>query len=79
MLHEFLAANRTALIARMRANVATKAAPKATEEKLANGIPLFLDQVIGRLQRPHAPSRAIEESASRHGRELLDRGFIQLR
>jgi hypothetical protein len=75
MLHEFLAANRTALIARMRANVATTAAPKATEEELANGIPLFLDQVIGRLRLPHAPSRAIDESASRHGRELLDRGF----
>jgi signal transduction histidine kinase len=75
MLHEFLAANRAAIIARTRANVAARPAPRATEEELANGIPLFLDQLIGTLQRSNGSSGAMAESATQHGRDLLKRGF----
>jgi signal transduction histidine kinase len=75
VLHEFLSANRAAIIARTRAKVAARPAPRATEEELANGIPLFFDQLISTLQRPLASSGAIGESATVHGRDLLERGF----
>jgi hypothetical protein len=75
MLHEFLFANRAAIIARTRAKVALRAAPRATEAELENGIPLFLDQLIDALRSPNAASQAIVKSASNHGRDLLKRGF----
>jgi signal transduction histidine kinase len=50
MLHQFLTANRSELIARCRAKVLDRAAPKATEFELEHGIPLFLDQLIKTLQ-----------------------------
>ena len=50
MLHEFLRANRAELIARCRAKVSRRSAPKATEGELTHGIPLFLDQLIKTLE-----------------------------
>jgi signal transduction histidine kinase len=75
MFHEFLSANRATIIARTRAKVATRPAPKATDEELTHGIPLFLDQIICTLRRPSSSSEAIGESATEHGRDLLRRGF----
>jgi hypothetical protein len=80
MLHEFLAANRAIIIARTRAKVAARPAPRATEEELLNGIPLFLDQLTTTLRLAHASSNAIGdggigETATEHGRDLLKRGF----
>jgi signal transduction histidine kinase len=74
-LHEFLFANRDGIIARARAKVATRPVPPATEEELASGIPLFFDQLIAILRFPSTSSEAIVESATRHGRVLLKRGF----
>lgn len=80
MLHEFLTAHRAELIARTRTNVAARPAPRATEEELTTGIPLFLDQLIRTLRFSPASSEAIREgaigeSATEHGRELLKQGF----
>jgi signal transduction histidine kinase len=75
MLHEFLFANRAAIIARTRIKVALRAAPRATEAELESGIPLFLDQLIETLRSPNTHSQAIVESATNHGRDLLKRGF----
>src|SRR5580692_7535935 len=75
MLHEFLFANRTAIIARTRIKVGLRAAPRATEAELENGIPLFLDQLIEALRSPNVANQALVESASNHGRDLLKRGF----
>jgi signal transduction histidine kinase len=75
MLHEFLLANRAVVIARVRAKVSARPAPRATEEELASGIPLFVDQLIESLRGSQATSMAMEESASRHGGNLLLGGF----
>jgi signal transduction histidine kinase len=75
VLHEFLASNRAAIIARSRANAAARSAPRATEDELASGIPIFLDQLIDALRISNAPSDAISQSAAEHGRNLLKRGF----
>jgi hypothetical protein len=50
MLHEFLAANRDALIARCRERVAKRPARRPTEHELMYGIPRFLDQLIEALR-----------------------------
>jgi signal transduction histidine kinase len=75
MLHEFLLANRAVVIARVRAKVAVRPAPRATEEELERGIPLFVDQLIESLKGSQATSLAMQESASRHGGNLLVGGF----
>ena len=60
MLQTFLGRHRETLIARCRSKVATRRAPRATEQELRYGIPLFLDQLITalRLEQPSSPSRA---------------------
>jgi signal transduction histidine kinase len=50
MLHDFLTANRTALIDRCRAKVAARSGPNANRVELEGGIALFLDQLIKTLQ-----------------------------
>jgi signal transduction histidine kinase len=57
MLHEFLTANREELIARCRAKVAKRTAPRPTEPELKHGIPLFLEQLtqILRLEQTAGP------------------------
>ncbi|MGZ5038424.1 MAG: RsbRD N-terminal domain-containing protein, partial [Usitatibacter sp.] len=79
MLHAFLTANRAELIARCRAKVALRSAPKATASEMEHGIPLFLDQLVTTLReenaRPSRISTEMGETATRHGRELLQHGF----
>lgn len=92
MMHEFLTANRRALIERCRCKVAQRPAPLATAEELEHGIPLFLDQLIKtlRVEQTREPMRSrkvsgpedgtqalseIGETATLHGRELLQHGF----
>jgi signal transduction histidine kinase len=75
VLHEFLSTHRAEIIARTRAKVAERAAPRATEEELESGIPLFLDQIIDNLRLSRTSSDAVEESAAVHGLDLLKKGF----
>jgi signal transduction histidine kinase len=75
VLRDFLSANRAAILARTRVKVAERPAPRATKEELQNGVPLFLDQLIDTLRLSPPSSNAIAESATRHGRDLLNRGF----
>jgi hypothetical protein len=75
MLRKFLSANRTAIIARTRSKVAVRLAPRATQEELERGIPLFLEQLIAALGPSPGSSNAIGEGATRHGGDLLDAGF----
>lgn len=93
MMHEFLAANRDDLIARCRAKVALRAPMGISEKELANGVSIFLDQLIRTLQLEESthPMRSrqvsgppggggrtvseIGESATLHGKELMQKGF----
>lgn len=50
MLHQFLTANRSELIARCQSKVAQRPAPRATTREMEYGIPLFLDQLIETLR-----------------------------
>jgi signal transduction histidine kinase len=75
MLHEFLLSSRAAIIARARAKATVRPAPLATDDELETGIPVFLDQLIEALALSQTSTEALEESATRHGSELLKRGF----
>ena len=76
MLHEFLTANRDAIIARTREKVANRQAPLATNIELDSGIPMFLTQLVGMLQiRSLEYEAAMGKSATVHGADMLQRGF----
>jgi signal transduction histidine kinase len=69
MLHDFLTANRIGLIGRCRTKVAARPSPKATQDELENGIPLFLDQLIKtlRVEQTRTPLRSREVSGPSGG------------
>jgi len=79
MLYDFIAANRDELLARTRAKVAARPWPSASSHELENGIPVFLTQVAETLRleggRAPFPDGSIGSTASRHGRDLLARGY----
>ena len=78
-LHQFIVMHRAELIARTRAKVAQRSAPKPTEQELASGVPLFLDQLVDALKRVAPPSAEMTETiglgAAVHGGAMLRRGF----
>ena len=89
MLREFLKANRSELIDRCRAKVAMRRAPRATPAELEHGVPLFVDQLTemlpGRSGYPGGSVQALatrsatesqlQDSATKHGNELLRHDF----
>jgi signal transduction histidine kinase len=90
MLRDFISTNRTVLIGRCRDMVSSRSDPKATDEELAHGIPMFLDQLIETLVLEEQSGREdITESggargkfsselgatAALHGRDLFRAGF----
>lgn len=75
MLHEFITANRAEIIARCRAKISNRPAPRATEVEVEFGVPMFLDQLTDSLQLALGGSDAIHVGATKHGNELLRRGF----
>src|SRR6202165_3453918 len=90
MLLELIRENREELIRRTREKVRTRSAPRATEEEIQNGVPLFLTQFADLLaatkdelspgpmndgSTPTKHGAGISASASLHGNELLRRGF----
>jgi signal transduction histidine kinase len=75
MLHEFLTEKRGELIERCKAKVAARRSPPPTDAELDHGVPLFLDQLIDTLRLERVSSPEIGTSATKHGNELLRRGF----
>jgi signal transduction histidine kinase len=91
MLSDFLTTNRTVLIDRCRAMVGIRSDPRATEEELAHGIPMFLDQLVETLSLEQAAAlqdRSVDDThsvdrfsselgatATLHGRDLFRAGF----
>lgn len=74
MLFDFITANRELIIERARARVASRPVPRATDVELRYGVPLFLDQLVARLQTDVETSQ-IGDSAMLHGAELMSSGF----
>jgi len=79
MLHHFVTAYREELIGLTRQQIAQRAAPRALEEELEHGVPLFLDHLTQALRRESPGSavaqRKMSENAVRHGQDMLRQGF----
>ena len=58
-MHEFLAQNRDELITRCKAKVQERPHRRATTEQLANGVPLFLNQLIETLKAEEGGERGL--------------------
>jgi signal transduction histidine kinase len=79
VLHEFLITNRREILARSREKLATREVPIPTASELADGLPLFLDQLIavlrtGKGERSSGQS-SVGNSAALHGGELQRLGL----
>ena len=79
MLYEFVETYREAIIAKTRIKVSTRPWPPASTSELENGLPIFLGQLAETLRWENTDTpvadRAIGDSATRHGRDLLRLGF----
>jgi signal transduction histidine kinase len=79
MLYEFVTTYREAIIAKTRVKVSTRPWPPASTSELENGLPMFLTQLAETLRWENTDTpishRAIGDSATRHGRDLLALGF----
>jgi signal transduction histidine kinase len=79
VLHAFLVATRGEILSRTRAKLAARQIPVARSSELANGLPLFLDQLIGLLaqkkENRDVGHRDLAMSASLRGGELWRMGL----
>jgi signal transduction histidine kinase len=79
VLDDFIRTNRDAIIACAKARVASRTSPKPSDTELANGIPVFLDQLGDALRLAKSSDVIahdhITESAGRHGSDLLRMGL----
>ena len=75
VLHEFLASHRLAILELARAKVAARSIPRATEEEIESGIPLFVAQLIEIMLATPGASGKMQSTASMHGASLMRRGF----
>jgi signal transduction histidine kinase len=81
VLDSFIRDNRQELIARARARVMERRAPRATQVEIDRGVPLFLTQLAALLERTmtHGEESAVRlalgEEAAMHGRRLSAEGL----
>jgi signal transduction histidine kinase len=79
VLYEFLLTNRDEILVLSRAKLSGRKAPTPTQAELADGLPLFMDQLIAILRAAKndrgAQHRDIAASAGLHGGELLRLGL----
>jgi signal transduction histidine kinase len=75
MLGNFISSNRGEIIARCRARVLARSAPRATDDELEHGIPAFLDQLAAILKSKLLSGSDVGPAATVHGRDLLRDGF----
>ena len=79
MLYEFLTTYRDAIIEKTRAKVGTRLWLPPSSDEVNNGVPIFLTQLAETLRLEHTDTPfsqgVIGDSATRHGRDLLARGF----
>ncbi len=79
MLYQFLQANRTEILTRVKQRVASRSETEHTALELETGLPIFLDQLRDALllkERTGTENQdPIVRAATRHGRDLWREGF----
>jgi hypothetical protein len=74
-LEDFIGTYREELIRRCQAKVASRVSPQGKADSSQYGVPRFLDQLCEQLRDDAHQSKAIGDSAKKHGRDLLMQGF----
>lgn len=74
MLSEFVTANHAEIVGRARERVSRRSAPRPTDDELARGIPLFVNQLADAL-RTRTESAAMGAGATSHGAQLHRMNF----
>jgi hypothetical protein len=74
MLHEFITAHRDEIIVRCETKVKARADSPPITLPRYSGVPVFLDQLVDEL-RQGTTDGGMCNSGSRHGHDLLSRGF----
>ncbi len=79
VLHEFIQANRDAILTRTNQRLGNRQWPTVTAHELEHGLPLFLTQLSETLRLETSdnpfPTSAIGSAAAEHGRQLLESGY----
>ena len=75
VLHDFIAAHREQLIARCREKATGRSDSPPVPEKVEQGVPVLLDQLVSVLRAGVEPGPEISNTALMHGRDLLRAGF----
>jgi hypothetical protein len=75
MLRDFVTLHRNEIVDRCKAKVARRSAPSPSRAELDHGVPMFLDQLVEELRVGPSASGEITQTATRHGRDLLNQGF----
>ncbi len=79
MLGEFIQTHRAAIVEQTRARAGSRTTPRPTDGDMSNGVPAFLDQLGDALGMAKTSKEVthdeINESATRHGRDLLQKGL----
>jgi signal transduction histidine kinase len=74
-LSEFIETNQENVLARARARVARRSAPRPTDAELDSGLPLFLHQLVEILAITGEGESDVETTATAHGGALSRSGF----
>jgi len=76
MLDEFITAHREEIISRCKANGTMRSpASLPTSANVEYGVPTFLDELVDVLRLGPSQTRAINKTATKHGRDLQRQGF----
>jgi hypothetical protein len=75
MLIEFVTIHKQEIISRCKAKAATRGAPESSKADADHGVPMFLDELVDELRLRRLPNPEIRNTATKHGHDLLHRGF----
>ena len=75
MLHDFIATHREQLIAKCREKATGRSDSPPVPEKIEQGVPVLLDQLVTVLRAGVEPGPEIAKTALLHGRDLMLAGF----
>ena len=75
MLIEFVTIHKQEIISRCRSKAATRGVPQSPHSGTNHGVPMLLEELIEELNLNRVPNPEIRKTATKHGRDLLHRGF----
>ena len=75
MLIEFVTIHKQEIIDRCKAKAVKRGTPTARVTAVDHGVPMLLEELVDELRLKRVPNPEIRKTATKHGRDLLHRGF----